>query len=1181
MKATSTLHSIILIVSMIVLIVIFGLIVFGKQTKEIEIFFDEIQLMKAKNTFDLLEKSLDTTWHVSTIQAIFDAAEEGVGCKADVFRFDGSFTENEPGYWFSMDPRKKHTATIIEIGDMQIETPYVKLPENDRDSQGNLIANKYNYKTSNGVVIKTKGDREVNPQICIPQDANVANYLKQKFEDYTNIPGSGKPECDDEGRICSVDCKKDSSIEGPAVKHPCSPPTKCCFPKDADISCTTNGVCKNYKRAACKDGDIESARQSFIDPKATDLVKIIYKRAGDADCNEKNIGSHCFCISPEEGADERESADTSIDINGLKTTIIPYSRNIWLSYGSVSNQVVSSVSMGHDRTQINKDIIQTQEIDTSLKEMVKTGWAIVGNAIDLHQDVYNNKLTYISELQMTELVKKRLEQEGLVSSSVQNRACALTNPDAVSKQIIENYVNSIKIPDSSILKNKGAKLYQAAHDVGLNPAFLLALAILEGGKGDSELSHCKNNPFGWGATDSCKGGQCSNNKGCAKNFRSVDEAFKTVSKGLMDKWLGPNPVLKPQRKNLAEMSGSTATGPVYASSNTWAGSVAKIMSQITGARCTPTSKDSNPIITDIQLNINYKKAKGGGPILNRDQGIWLNYDATVKIIETAPEADITQCKRISNKYDKILDKLGDNQINDAIPDAKEFIAAVIQKESRWKENVGVNGNRKGLMGVPIEYAEEYCNLEKNDDKLTEESKQKLLTPEENIKCGAEILLNLMNEFSDRYTTTLKFWLTDKEKIDRAKLALAAYYSGSSGLEHIKATEGTWETAKKDFEQATITYVDTVMNYYEEYKNNCGFLDFNWPVEGSVSRCFDETNNKGIFITSKTNRDVKAIADGTVIKVGELMPGYKYVKIKHSTSDIIFSIYQPLKDVPIQIKKGAEIEKGERIGKLASDEFYFKIQHFADNVNPCQLFPKECTQGNVKCDTSGDLNLRMAPDIVAIAEKEVGKSEDSRGCVEYFNVCVDWCAYFATWVYQQGGIDIPKIGGAVNLFNWFKKNGQAFEVKKEPDLSGAQPGDMIFWSRGGGFGHVGIVTENTGNELTVIDGNWGDKVDKTTREYNYWFHRKNMKKILGFARTNQQVSYVQRKARLTGIHYREQDGWFTKQPIVLKFKLNDWLPVVDCNNKKDQNRQFRFKGKDKICEKITKKDGSKVWIVKDV
>ncbi|MFH0837262.1 MAG: N-acetylmuramoyl-L-alanine amidase [Candidatus Aenigmatarchaeota archaeon] len=172
-----------------------------------------------------------------------------------------------------------------------------------------------------------------------------------------------------------------------------------------------------------------------------------------------------------------------------------------------------------------------------------------------------------------------------VSLAIGGGPCDLLNPNAVSRQTIIDYVEA-RAPLTSIFKGKGGEIYDGAVKAGLNPAFMLALAIHEGGWGTSQIARDKLNTFGYGAIDS------DPYRGAVK-FSSVEESFNTVAKAVCTKWLAPNPVWKPQRNNLAEMSGNTATGPVYATDTNWPNAMARYMSEITGAQCTATSPISN------------------------------------------------------------------------------------------------------------------------------------------------------------------------------------------------------------------------------------------------------------------------------------------------------------------------------------------------------------------------------------------------------------------------------------------------------------------------------------------------------------------------------------------------------------------------------------------------------------
>jgi len=81
----------------------------------------------------------------------------------------------------------------------------------------------------------------------------------------------------------------------------------------------------------------------------------------------------------------------------------------------------------------------------------------------------------------------------------------LLKTDAAAFLQLESYLKQ-KAPNDSPFKseNRGDLLNgieSAKNANGINPIFILALAIHESGWGKSQIARAKNNLFGWGAVD--------------------------------------------------------------------------------------------------------------------------------------------------------------------------------------------------------------------------------------------------------------------------------------------------------------------------------------------------------------------------------------------------------------------------------------------------------------------------------------------------------------------------------------------------------------------------------------------------------------------------------------------------------------------------------------------------------
>ena len=90
---------------------------------------------------------------------------------------------------------------------------------------------------------------------------------------------------------------------------------------------------------------------------------------------------------------------------------------------------------------------------------------------------------------------------------------------------------------------------------------------------------------------------------------------------------------------------------------------------------------------------------------------------------------------------------------------------------------------------------------------------------------------------------------------------------------------------------------------------------------------------------------------------------------------------------------------------------------------------------------------------------------------------EWCAIFATWVWQQAGVNIGSMPFTGSVFAWGQQRNLAFW-----GTDGVRPGDVVLYGTGpwntDTSTHIGVVVEVRGDgALTTVEGNYEDRVSR--------------------------------------------------------------------------------------------------------
>ncbi|GGK19828.1 hypothetical protein GCM10010124_10540 [Pilimelia terevasa] len=119
-------------------------------------------------------------------------------------------------------------------------------------------------------------------------------------------------------------------------------------------------------------------------------------------------------------------------------------------------------------------------------------------------------------------------------------------------------------------------------------------------------------------------------------------------------------------------------------------------------------------------------------------------------------------------------------------------------------------------------------------------------------------------------------------------------------------------------------------------------------------------------------------------------------------------------------------------------------------------------------------------IVALARAEVGRAASGRKCQPYGPMCTDWCAMFATWVWEQAGVPGVPRGQyvATALGVWGQQRGLYSARPPGTRGGGPLPGDLAVYGVPGHDlgGHVAVVSAvHPDGTLSTVDGNYGNRV----------------------------------------------------------------------------------------------------------
>lgn len=317
----------------------------------------------------------------------------------------------------------------------------------------------------------------------------------------------------------------------------------------------------------------------------------------------------------------------------------------------------------------------------------------------------------------------------------------------------------------------------------------------------------------------------------------------------------------------------------------------------------------------------------------------------------AIEGEITLLNQEIDDTNEIIESL-----NDDLDNLKEEYASMVY--AAYKADQGFeklififSASSFNQFMMRLKYMEQYGIERKNQVKEIEFVTESLLDQLDYIRKKREQKNDLLNE---QITENQKLTsLNVKQKSAISSLAkkesqlrkeLAERKTANERLEKMIATIIAEEIRKSSASANSnkLTLTPEAARLSESFAGNAARLP--WPVEsGFISRGFGEqphpilkrvkTNNKGVYIQTKENEQIRAVFDGVVTRVIEV-PGMNYAAlVRHGE---YMTVYANLRAV--DVKPGQQINIKDPIGTVFTDaegisEIYFQVWKNNDILNP--------------------------------------------------------------------------------------------------------------------------------------------------------------------------------------------------------------------------------------------------------
>lgn len=96
-------------------------------------------------------------------------------------------------------------------------------------------------------------------------------------------------------------------------------------------------------------------------------------------------------------------------------------------------------------------------------------------------------------------------------------------------------------------------------------------------------------------------------------------------------------------------------------------------------------------------------------------------------------------------------------------------------------------------------------------------------------------------------------------------------------------------------------------------------------------------------------------------------------------------------------------------------------------------------------------------IVTVAASQLGPSRDGGNYCNPYGPCEEWCALFATWVWEKAGVKIPRYAFVGDVYDWARRHTSVIPERATP-----APGDFVFYGTGpqtvASSPHMGVVAQ---------------------------------------------------------------------------------------------------------------------------